>query len=573
MSQGRPALVSLDFLEQPDFENDSLEIILDYCVFRRELIAFEQAHPDQTSDPVYLAEEFLYVYWEKIRKTPVTYLATPHFLSTRFCLRLAEKLHEIHPVDEKKVETTRYSYLMPSVRNANALKVPSLNEIILTDDEYAVDIGECLFSSSQQKFLCYLTKENEYKSLTESEIERIKNHSAEASAYYCAVQNYISDCSIEVALEDLIEGLLWGINLDDNNHDVKRLVINRFSLFLKNLKEKEPDKYQALLSKYGNWGTLNDVWHNVLKLSMIPQCIRALRSIQKSARNESLFEEKNHKLTSFAEVQLDSAKKNYRDCLMTGTLKTFSHTKKLEREIYLLENLHDNKLKKIFNKPERDKDLLRLWQYIKPKQKNQIAEVLGNDRLYNILQKQQNPELELKVSINCLAEKIHTAGGDAQHTEAAQVLKEIRHSQKKAQSKDFPLLTELAHRTAIGIRVPTNKDNNNRYAIVAKKISEKPWGQLLSASAQIFLGTTLMIGFITSCFLTGGATAIPVLCGLTGLLLMGRGSYQAHDWRRPKHHQITVSAMSFLKKNVPSTASDDNNASSKAARPLNRLSF
>jgi len=537
----------------PPDNNASPEAVLDYYVFRRELIDFNQRH-GETPDP----KQFLAEHWQKIRKTPIVYTNTPAAPSTQFCLNLAEELCRIYPKDEKGADTNPYMFLMPGILNANELKDRTLSEIILTDDtRYGLVIDDCIFKINNGKPHYFNKRKNKNIALTKSEIHRIKYHSAEAEAYYDAVKVCSSGVSIGKALKALIHGLEWSIQYDCREPAIA--AINTFQSFLEKL---DPITYQKLMKKKGNWGSLAEIWDYLSKLPdpaneyYLRVCRRALVNLKKSYRNINFLEKTHPWLIFHASVQAFDIHDAYRAAVKAGTLKIADY-QKLKRQLFLINLLPNDELKEIFTPPAMDRELAPLWENLTAAQKNQLAEVLDGERLLVMLQKQKDPKIELDDAITSLKKEIES------NPHAEEVFKQICKSRDNAKPKDFPLLAELAHRTAVGVRNPKNESNLDRYPVVAAKLSERTWGQKVAAAAKVFFGMTLLGCAITSCILMPVSVAliIPALMGVCGLFVLGRETYH---WKRPPHYRTTVAAMSFLNKTKCYAAFDSGNFPSEA---------
>lgn len=568
-------------LKKPDFESSDLETILDYYVFHRELIDFNQKQ-HESREPSFLAQKFLAEHWQHIRKTPIVYPKTPLAPSTQFCLNLAEQLFQMYPKDEKDADTNSYSFLMPTVRNTEEFKKRKLGEIILTDDaEYGLVVEECIYGFDRNKIYYFNKKKDKSTELSRLEMNRLKHHSPEAEAYFDAVKLCSSNASIGKALKMLVNGLMWSIQCDsldgtrDNlSQQLKAASIDTFKNFLDELEIADPVTHKELMKKEGNWGSLASIWDRLLKLPdsaneiyLRAGCVRALLNIKKSARNQKFFEKENPKLFVHVSVQAHAKHEAYLAAAEADTLKTaVPGYQKLKRQQFLLGLLNHDERKEIFARSRMDKELAVIWKSLSAAEKNQLAEVLDHERLLMILKQQRNPQMELQQAIESLGAEIKLNGGFAAHPEAVCVLKHIYHSEKEAEPVHFPLLAELAHRTAVGIRNPKNEANVERYPIVATKLSEWTFSQKVSASAKGFFGVMILGSFIISCVLTAGVPLIiPALIGVFGL---GVTCHEAPHWKRSTHHHTSVAAMSFLNKKMHSAS---NNI--QPVLPKNHLSY
>lgn len=161
---------------------------------------------------------------------------------------------------------------------------------------------------------------------------------------------------------------------------------------------------------------------------------------------------------------------------------------------------------------------------------------------------------ELKQAIRSLQDEIKLAGGDEANPLAANVLKQICCERVK-EPNNLILLTELAHRTAVGIRDPLNSENLDRYGEVAKQISERPLssGQTLGMAATNFSGLLLLGGMAALiCLGTGGVGGLVAgLCAVgaavSGVFGVGFISCGIYTWKRPARYHTSAAAMSFLR--------------------------
>ncbi len=195
-----------------------------------------------------------------------------------------------------------------------------------------------------------------------------------------------------------------------------------------------------------------------------------------------------------------------------------------------------------------DQYFAELWRYLNYMQKSFLVEFLENDRLEKILQHRPNPQKQLEFAIQSLCDEIKFAGGEKENPLAADVLNKIIANRDNL--KESVVLTELAYRTAVGVRDPFNIKNLERHEMIANKIAEPS----LSITARKFSGL-LLLGAMAAliCVATGGiGGVVGGLCvagiALSGMLGTGFMVSGVLTGKRKESYKATgVAALGFLR--------------------------
>lgn len=540
---------SIEYLNLSDVTLDNPEAILDYH-FRKDLKEFINIYDFKSlsDEALYsLVENFLAKRWEKIRQKPTTYPHVSTLLSTEYCSNLAEKLGELTSRDEKECQTNRFTFLMPTVRFTEMLD-PSctLSEIFLTDDNHIVVIDDCLRVSKEKKHFCYLDpRTKKYINLTDSEIKRIKHHSAKTSAYYFAVEAYIEECCIDSKLEALIYGLLM-----ERSHTA---VIEKFELFLEELKKIKLasglTQYDEFM-KLGHRVSMPIVWNNLKNNPLLrAKCIDNLKDVRNFQKNHKILVAKYPELSTFAEKQIEEARALYCDAIKTKTLQVNCNNK----YINCIGSFSDRELREIFLHPESDVVLIKLWSTLTHQQKNQLVGILSSTQLSEILSQQIDLNKELQGAIRSILDEMEEAGGEKNNFLACQVLNGgIKEDRRKATLDNLIGLTVIAHRTAVGIREPWNVLNLRCYAETVNDESKKSKQTANTYAAGMSFISLTLYGVMAALILlaTSGIGIIPL--SIAGAVIAGLGgtgftTSAILTWKRPPLYKTMVSAMSFLK--------------------------
>ncbi len=225
--------------------------------------------------------------------------------------------------------------------------------------------------------------------------------------------------------------------------------------------------------------------------------------------------------------------------------------------------LSNDQLQQVFRDANNDIYLAKSWCYLTALQQNLLADVLDEERLFNVLEQQENPRDELNNAIEALNNTITESKGDT--TSASLVLKQIcDYSAPKATKENILYVTELAHRTAVGVRNPENEGNLRRYPVVAKKISERSCGRKIAVAALCFFCVVLFAAAISTACITGGVSVgLAALVGIKALEVVATGvavtstlglgsvvsaGVATYAWKRPPNYHTTQASRLFYNK-------------------------